>query len=81
LHSHPQWTVADLAARLGRLSTVDGAVNTVFDLSYQALPDDQQRVFRLLGLHPGDDFTPDSAAALTGARFVRSGGSTGGAAG
>jgi tetratricopeptide (TPR) repeat protein len=66
LRSRPQWTLADLAARLGRLSTVEGAVNTVFNLSYQALPDEQQRVFRLLGLHPGDDFTPDSGAALTG---------------
>jgi DNA-binding SARP family transcriptional activator/Tfp pilus assembly protein PilF len=66
LHSRPQWTVADLVGRLERGSRGLTRLSTVFDLSYEALPDEQRRVFRLLGLHLGDDFTADSAAALVG---------------
>jgi DNA-binding SARP family transcriptional activator len=40
------------------------AVRTAFDLSYSALTDEQQRMFRLLGLVPGPDITPPTAAAL-----------------
>lgn len=43
---------------------VETAVRTAFDLSYQALPEPAQRLFRLLGLVPGPDFTPAAAAAL-----------------
>ncbi|KAA2261598.1 transcriptional regulator [Solihabitans fulvus] len=73
---HPHTTVAELVAALsdgaglGGL-TVDGAeegaVAKAFGLSYASLPADQRRLFRLLGLVPGPDFTPASAAAITGA--------------
>ncbi len=40
------------------------AVRTVFFWSYQALADPAARAFRLLGLHPGGDFSLPVAAAL-----------------
>ena len=40
------------------------AVRKAFDLSYQALPPAPQRLFRLLSLVPGADFTSAAAAAL-----------------
>jgi DNA-binding SARP family transcriptional activator len=71
LRARPAWTFADLAARLARdgdrlaqIGTGTRRVRAVFDLSYQALPADVQRLFRFLGLHPGDDVSVDSAAAL-----------------
>ncbi|MFI6505966.1 tetratricopeptide repeat protein [Streptosporangium sp. NPDC050855] len=42
------------------------AVEAAFALSYAALPPRAARLFRLLGLVPGVDFTLDAAAALTG---------------
>jgi tetratricopeptide (TPR) repeat protein/DNA-binding SARP family transcriptional activator len=44
----------------------DGSVRAAFSRSYQALGDDEQRGFRLLGLNPGSDISVDAAAALTG---------------
>ncbi|WP_158846564.1 AfsR/SARP family transcriptional regulator [Saccharothrix deserti] len=48
--------------------TVDGAdespLTRAFDVSYAALTPALQRLFRLLGLVPGADFTPRVAAAL-----------------
>nr|WP_042177986.1 BTAD domain-containing putative transcriptional regulator [Kibdelosporangium sp. MJ126-NF4]CEL12897.1 Pathway specific regulator [Kibdelosporangium sp. MJ126-NF4]CTQ98581.1 Pathway specific regulator [Kibdelosporangium sp. MJ126-NF4] len=41
-------------------------VRVSFDLSYQVLTPDCARLFRLLGLVPGPDFSPDAAAALSG---------------
>jgi DNA-binding SARP family transcriptional activator len=69
LRGRPSWTVATLAGKLdaARLSELHGrsrAIRAAFDLSYQALPDEVRRVFRLLGLHPADDFSPHSVAAL-----------------
>jgi len=73
LLAEPHGTVADMAARLrerGRLASLgigndtERAVRAAFDLSYDSLPGDQQRAFRLLGLAPGPDIGPDSAAAL-----------------
>lgn len=43
------------------------AVRAVFAWSYRALPEDVARTFRLLGLHPGPDFSSEAAAALTAA--------------
>ncbi|HWE89709.1 MAG TPA: tetratricopeptide repeat protein [Pseudonocardiaceae bacterium] len=42
------------------------AVRTAFAWSYRALPEDAARMFRLLGLHPGPEFSADAAAAITG---------------
>lgn len=42
------------------------AVRTVFAWSYRALSAPAARMFRLLGLHPGPEFGPQAAAALTG---------------
>ncbi|MEN3356946.1 MAG: hypothetical protein V7637_928 [Mycobacteriales bacterium] len=71
LQARPVWTLADLAGRLAdggnRLSELTAGarqLRAVFDLSYRALDDDTRRLFRLLGLHPGDDVSIESAAAL-----------------
>ena len=73
LHHHPAWTAAGLAAelaaardRLELMRAEDLSVAAAFDLSYQDLPDDQQRLFRRLGLHPGPDIDAHAAAALDG---------------
>jgi DNA-binding SARP family transcriptional activator/tetratricopeptide (TPR) repeat protein len=42
------------------------ALRSTFGLSYRALPTDQRRLFRLLGLFPGEDFASDAVAALAG---------------
>jgi tetratricopeptide (TPR) repeat protein/transcriptional regulator with XRE-family HTH domain len=42
------------------------AVGTAFDCSYAVLEADAQRLFRLLGLVPGGDFTAQAAGALAG---------------
>lgn len=72
IQARPAWTLTDLvellsveAGRLDELAVSDRAVRAVFDLSYRQITDEQRRLFRLLGLHPGHDFTPHSAAALT----------------
>jgi tetratricopeptide (TPR) repeat protein len=49
------------------------AVRTVFSWSYRHLDDDAARAFRLAGLHPGADFDPYAAAALTGTTLEQSG--------
>lgn len=73
LHHRPRWTVAYLAdrlrdqrRRLSELSTSERGVAAAFTLSYQQLTPDQQRMFRLLGLQPGSDVSPEAAAALAG---------------
>ena len=71
LHHHPAWTPADLAAdlaaardRLELMAAENVSVAAAFDLSYQELTADQQRLFRRLGLHPGPDIDIYAAAAL-----------------
>lgn len=73
LQSRPMWTLSDLAARLAEagdrideLAAGSRRLGAVFELSYQALAPEAQRLFRLLGLHPGADFTPESVGALAG---------------
>ncbi|MFI5729041.1 BTAD domain-containing putative transcriptional regulator [Kribbella sp. NPDC051587] len=73
LRYRPAWTVAHINDRLDRvgrrlpeLSTDGLAVSTAFELSYEQLPVEQQRFFRLLGLVPGADLDQYGAAALTG---------------
>jgi len=73
LHHHPAWTVAGLAGKLAtardRLQLIhveDLSVAAAFDLSYADLTEDQQRLFRRLGLHPGAEIDDYAAAALDG---------------
>ncbi len=44
----------------------DGSVRTVYSWSYHDLPTSAQRLFRVLGLHPGHDIGLEAAAALAG---------------
>jgi DNA-binding SARP family transcriptional activator len=80
LRSRPAWTVRHLAGRLCQaatplteLSTGDRSVAAAFTLSYQHLDPAQQRMFRLLGLHPGVLFDAAAAAALTADSSVDAG--------
>lgn len=73
LADHPRRTIAAYVGELAEGNPVtdlhndgdeDMAVQTAFDLSYQALPAEARRLFRLLGLVPGPDVTAAAAAAL-----------------
>jgi tetratricopeptide (TPR) repeat protein len=67
LRSRPAWRPSDLAERLERQdATTSDIGGAVFDLSYRDLPDRAKFVFRLLGIHPGLDFTAASVAAPAG---------------
>jgi tetratricopeptide (TPR) repeat protein/transcriptional regulator with XRE-family HTH domain len=71
LRHHPARTPAsiasDLAAARDRLALMQAenlSVAVAFGLSYQDLTEDQQRLFRRLGLIPGPSFDAHAAAAL-----------------
>ncbi|MGH8791337.1 MAG: tetratricopeptide repeat protein, partial [Stackebrandtia sp.] len=76
LRVQPQWSASRLVERLraeeGRLAELeadDRAVRASFGVGYRAVADDPDgeqaaRMFRLLGLHPGTDFSAAVAAAL-----------------
>lgn len=71
LRSRSGWAVADLAGRLSEaddrlaeLAAGGRRLRAVFDQSYRLLSSGEQRVFRLLGLHPGEDISVDAVAAL-----------------
>lgn len=71
LRHRPSWSVPYLAGRLHdhqrRLAELRGegrSVSAGFTLSYQYLTADQQRTFRLLGLHPAPDLDAPTVAAL-----------------
>jgi len=73
LHHHPSWTAAGRAAelaaarhRLELMVTENLSVAAAFNLSYTDLTEDQQRLFRRLGLHPGADIDAYAATALDG---------------
>jgi tetratricopeptide (TPR) repeat protein/transcriptional regulator with XRE-family HTH domain len=73
LRHHPAWTAATLAAelasardRLALMRAENLSVGAAFGLSYQDLSEDQQRLFRRLGLHPGPSIDAYAAAALDG---------------
>jgi tetratricopeptide (TPR) repeat protein/transcriptional regulator with XRE-family HTH domain len=63
LRHRPSWTVDTLVERLrdGEL-----AVSDVFEMSLRQLDPAQRRMFRLLGLVPGEDIDAYGAAALAG---------------
>lgn len=65
------WRVKDLEGRLrgarellAELVAEDRTVADAFALSYSQLDPDHQRAFRLLGLHPGEEFDSYAVAAL-----------------
>ncbi len=59
--------LADRLSRgIGQHATRGRDVAAVFELSYRGLPEPAQRVFRLSGIGPGPDATPETAAALAG---------------
>jgi DNA-binding SARP family transcriptional activator/tetratricopeptide (TPR) repeat protein len=71
----PRFPLAHFAAEIREAGQVldlfrsdDAAtdVSAVFSWSYRALSTDAARLFRLLGLHPGPDFTVGAAASLAG---------------
>lgn len=72
----PATPLADLVTELAdqgrRLDLLDAggdprtAVRAVFSWSYDQLPADTARIFRLLGVHPGQDLEPEAVAALAG---------------
>jgi DNA-binding SARP family transcriptional activator len=73
LRTRSNWTATRLAERLrdhqhrlSELSVGGLSVTAAIDLSYRQLPEDGQRMYRLLGLHPGPDFDLHAAAVLAG---------------
>src|SRR5262249_14009610 len=69
--AHPDFPLSALATELrsralDQLDTGDPetSARTVFSWSYHALSSSAQRVFRLLGVHPGPDTGVDAAASL-----------------
>ncbi|UJW30920.1 winged helix-turn-helix domain-containing protein [Saccharothrix sp. AJ9571] len=73
LRHRPQWTVEELAGRLGsehdRLAELRAGsrdVAAAFTLSYEDLCPVRRRMFRLLGGHPGTVLTTGAAAAMAG---------------
>jgi tetratricopeptide (TPR) repeat protein/transcriptional regulator with XRE-family HTH domain len=75
LADQPDRRIADYVGELrtgGRLVrlAIDGdphsAIKAAFDLSYESLVSEARRLFRLLGLLPGEDVSAGAAAALAG---------------
>jgi tetratricopeptide (TPR) repeat protein len=69
MRTMPGWTATDHADRLDERHhhrRMESGVELALNLSYQHLPAPQRRLFRLLALHPSQDFDSYAAAALTG---------------
>ncbi|WP_205825693.1 AfsR/SARP family transcriptional regulator [Microbispora catharanthi] len=66
LQHRPRWTVSYLAGRLRDHRRLLDGVSAAFALSYEQLHEDEQLMFRLLGLVPGRDIDVCGAAALAG---------------
>ncbi|ADD41669.1 AfsR/SARP family transcriptional regulator [Stackebrandtia nassauensis] len=70
LRNRRNWTAGFMLGRLrdetilSELSAQDVAVASAFSMSYAELDDGHRRMFRLLGLFPGQDFDATFAAAL-----------------
>lgn len=73
--THPHLTLEALARELSSAdkcldvlsSHGDDTVRAVFSWTYRALSDNEARMFRRLGLHPGPTLTAEAAGALLGA--------------
>jgi tetratricopeptide (TPR) repeat protein/transcriptional regulator with XRE-family HTH domain len=75
LRGNPQWTLSELdrrlsdeSARLAELDDGERSVAAALHLSYRDLPNEQQRLFGLLGVYPGHDIDATAAAALLDVR-------------
>jgi tetratricopeptide (TPR) repeat protein len=74
LAADPDQAIADMATVLSsecqRLLELDYdgnlAVRAAFDLSYNDLPDQHARIFRLMGLNPGTEISTEGIAATAG---------------
>jgi DNA-binding SARP family transcriptional activator len=69
-------TLADQLCEAGGLDATTGPgsafdLREVFSWSYRTLSTDTRRLFRLLGLHPGPDFSVPAAASLAGIQVSR----------
>jgi DNA-binding SARP family transcriptional activator/tetratricopeptide (TPR) repeat protein len=69
--TRPAWTAQDVTRRLTEhrlteLTAGERSVAGAFALSYQQLTPDQQRLFRRLGMHTGEDWDVHLAAAVIG---------------
>ncbi|MGI5502562.1 BTAD domain-containing putative transcriptional regulator [Lentzea sp. CA-135723] len=67
--TRPAWSARDLVRRLSEhrlteLAAGERSVAGAFSLSYRQLTASQQRLFRLLGLHTGEDWDAHLAAAV-----------------
>jgi tetratricopeptide (TPR) repeat protein len=73
--------VRALTAERGRLDALaiegDHGVRATLDLSYQGLPAEAARLYRLLGVHPGTEFGGGVAGAVLGSAGDGSGGDSG----
>ncbi|MEJ3750861.1 tetratricopeptide repeat protein [Actinomycetes bacterium KLBMP 9797] len=77
LRSHPAWGLSDLVRRLRdqqhrlvELEAGQRSVTAALDLSYRNLSADQQRAYRMVGLHPGPDLDAYATAALVDSTVV-----------
>jgi tetratricopeptide (TPR) repeat protein len=73
LAEDPEATVGELIAaladeheRLAGITQGDLAVRAAFDLSYERLPAQEARLFRLLSVRLGNDFSTETAAVIMG---------------
>jgi tetratricopeptide (TPR) repeat protein len=75
---HPAWTLAGLAAEtrqsLLTLTAENDSITAAFEVSYRHLDPARQRLFRLLGLHPGATADGYAAAALAGTSVTEAAG-------
>ena len=62
LAHRPHWTVGTLAGKLA--TAADPGIATALAVSYDHLPPDEQRIFRLLACHSGPDFDAFAVAAI-----------------
>ncbi|MFJ4095173.1 AfsR/SARP family transcriptional regulator [Kitasatospora sp. NPDC089913] len=71
LRARPAWRLADLVDYLRpggitALTTGGRSLRASLDLSYRRLPEEARRVFRLLAVHPGREYTAPAIATLAG---------------